>query len=290
MRRPPCTSRARPRSAGDPPRSCAPGCRRCDRSGRGRETPRPAAAGSAARIHEVDRRKGVLHGDLLRPEMLLQGDRVIGAAFHRRVVRDDDDLAARDAAHSRHEARAGRGVLVETPARERRDLEKGGSRIEKALEALADEKLAARDVPRALLLSAAFPGLRELAAQARGERAVVGGILPELRRGRGELRDEDFAHARSPARRRMASTVAPVVVPGRKMSRTPRALSGAMSFSGMIPPTTTAMLSPPLSFKASITSGTRTLWAPDRIERPTTSTSSWTAAAAICRGVCLRPE
>ncbi len=91
---------------------------------------------------------------------------------------------------------------------------------------------------------------------------------PEARRAAQE------AAALSPARRRIAATVAAVLVPGRKTSRTPFALSGAMSLSGMIPPTTTAIPSPPRSLSAAITSGTRTLCAPERIERPTTSTSS----------------
>jgi len=35
--------------------------------------------------------------------------------------------------------------------------------------------------------------------------------------------------------------------------------------------------------------GQRVLWAPERMERPTTSTSSWTAAEAIISGVWRRP-
>ena len=45
-RRPPCTSPSRPRPAGCRPPTCAPGCRRCGRSARGRGRPRPAAAGT----------------------------------------------------------------------------------------------------------------------------------------------------------------------------------------------------------------------------------------------------
>ena len=39
----------------------------------------------------------------------------------------------------------------------------------------------------------------------------------------------------------------------------------------------------------STTDGTKALWAPDRMDSPTTSTSSCRAASAIISGVCLRP-
>jgi len=38
-----------------------------------------------------------------------------------------------------------------------------------------------------------------------------------------------------------------------------------------------------------MTSGSNRLWAPERIDSPTASTSSWTAAAAICSGVWRNP-
>ena len=37
------------------------------------------------------------------------------------------------------------------------------------------------------------------------------------------------------------------------------------------------------------TRGTRVMWAPERIERPTASASSWITVAAICSGVWCRP-
>ena len=49
--------------------------------------------GTAA-LHEVDTRKPVLASDLLRSQMLLHRDRVVGAALHRGIVGNDDTLAA----------------------------------------------------------------------------------------------------------------------------------------------------------------------------------------------------
>src|SRR3546814_3069932 len=48
----------------------------------------------AAGIDQVDARQMVLLGNLLGSQMLLHGDREVGAAFHRGVVSDDHALAA----------------------------------------------------------------------------------------------------------------------------------------------------------------------------------------------------
>ncbi len=45
----------------------------------------------------------------------------------------------------------------------------------------------------------------------------------------------------------------------------------------------------PRCFMSSSTSGNSVMWAPERIESATTSTSSWTAASTICPGVWWSP-
>ena len=52
----------------------------------------------AARVDEVDAGQAVLERDLLRAQVLLDRERVVGAALDRGVVGDDQHLAARDAA------------------------------------------------------------------------------------------------------------------------------------------------------------------------------------------------
>src|SRR5436190_1847549 len=108
----------------------------------------------------------------------------------------------------------------------------------------------------------------------------------ELSRATAEPRDRATY---PPTALRIASTAAVVGVPGRKISRMPIAFSFGMSCSGMIPPAKTMMSCAPSSFSMRMISGKRTLCAPDRIESPIASTSSCTAAATICSGVCRSP-
>ena len=56
-------------------------------------------------VDEVDARKAVLLGDLLRAQVLLDRQREVGAALHRRVVGDDHALAALDHPDARDDAR-----------------------------------------------------------------------------------------------------------------------------------------------------------------------------------------
>ena len=63
----------------------------------------------AARVDEVDAGQAVLGGDLLRPQVLLDRHRIVGAALHRGVVGDDHHLLPGDPAdagdHARRRAR-----------------------------------------------------------------------------------------------------------------------------------------------------------------------------------------
>src|SRR5262245_20078547 len=85
------------------------------------------------------------------------------------------------------------------------------------------------------------------------------------------------------------STISEVGAPGVKISATPCPLSSAASSSGIVPPTTTSTSSAPLSFSPSRIFGTSVMCAPDRIEIPTASASSWIAVSTICSGVWWRP-
>ncbi len=78
----------------------------------------------AAGIDEVDARQAVLERDLLRAQVLLDGDREVRAAFDRGVVGDDQHFAARDAADAGDEAGGRRLVVVHVERGERRQLEK----------------------------------------------------------------------------------------------------------------------------------------------------------------------
>ena len=78
--------------------------------------------------------------------MFLDGERVVGAAFHRRVVADDHALAAGDAADADDQAGAGDFVLIQAVRDELADLEERRTGVEQAFYAVAGEELAARGV------------------------------------------------------------------------------------------------------------------------------------------------
>src|SRR5690348_2472723 len=60
-----------------------------------------------ATLDEIDARKPIFARDLLRAQVLFYGDRVVGAALHRRIVRDDDALTPADAPYSGDDSGAG---------------------------------------------------------------------------------------------------------------------------------------------------------------------------------------
>ena len=72
-------------------------------------------------------------------------------------------------------------------------------------------------------------------------------------------------------------------------SATPSFFSSGASSAGIVPPTITTTSSTPCSLSSSTTLGTSVMWAPERIERPTASASSWITVSAICSGVWCRP-
>ena len=85
----------------------------------------------ATRINEIDARQVVLGRDLLRPQMLFDGQREICPAFDSRIIRDDQHLAVGDAADAGNDAGARRFAVVKTVGGQRSNLQErrpGGSR------------------------------------------------------------------------------------------------------------------------------------------------------------------
>jgi hypothetical protein len=78
--------------------------------------------------------------------MLLDGEGVVAAALHGRIVGDDHGEPAGDLADAGDEAGGGDILSIDVVGGELADFEEGGARIEEALDALAREKLAAGDV------------------------------------------------------------------------------------------------------------------------------------------------
>ena len=154
----------------------------------------------AARIDEIDARQVVLAGDLLRPQVLLDGQRVVRAALDRRVVADDHAFAAADAADAGDDAGGGDRSVVHAVRGQLRELEKRRAGIEQRADALARQQLAARDVLRATRLRRR-PARRAptSALQVGDERRHRVAVLRERRVARVEFRFDD-GHRRVRAR------------------------------------------------------------------------------------------
>src|SRR6185369_11327725 len=116
--------------------------------------------------------------------MLLDRERVIGAAFHGRVVRDDHAARAADRADPADDAGCGQRLVVDAVAGQPADLEPRGLRIEELRDTLAREQLAALAMPRAGALRAALLDLFAQAPQVRRKRSVVRRVALEVLRGR----------------------------------------------------------------------------------------------------------
>ena len=117
----------------------------------------------AAAVDEVDAGQPVDPGHLLRPEVLLDRDGVVGAALDGGVVGDDDALAAADPADAGDDAGRGDGVgtvgVAVHPGRgQRAQLQERAARVEQPVDPLAREQLAAVEVLAPGGLAAALAG------------------------------------------------------------------------------------------------------------------------------------
>ena len=134
----------------------------------------------AAGVDEVDAGQAVVERDLLRPQVLLHRERIVGAALDRRVVGDDQDLAAGHAADAGDEAGAGRVAVIEAGGGERRDFEEGRARVEQPVDPFADRQLALLAMAGVGGGTAAGPRRLEPGAQVGDERRHAGGVVAKL--------------------------------------------------------------------------------------------------------------
>ena len=97
----------------------------------------------AAAVDQIDARQPVLLGNLLRAEMLLDRQRIVSAAFDRRVVADDHDLFAGNSADAGDDPGARHFALIHVARGELADLEEWRAWIEQSFDPIAGQKLAA---------------------------------------------------------------------------------------------------------------------------------------------------
>ena len=125
----------------------------------------------AARVDQVDAGQPVLERDLLRADVLLDRQRIVGAALDRGVVGDDQHLASGDAADAGDDAGGRRLVVVQVPGGERRQLEERRARVEQLVDPLAHRQLALGAMPLEVLRAAALARRRRPLAQLGDQRA-----------------------------------------------------------------------------------------------------------------------
>ncbi len=134
----------------------------------------------AAAVNQVDAGQVILLGDLLRPQVLLDGEGIVGAALHSGVVGDDNDLAAADGADAGNDAGTGHLVGVDGVSGEGAQLQEGGAVVQQQLHALAHQQLAALGVLAACVLATALGCCSHVLTQLGGEGLVVGDVGLEL--------------------------------------------------------------------------------------------------------------
>ena len=96
----------------------------------------------ARRIHQVDDRQAVAHGDFLRPQNLVDGFRPPRAGLHRGIVGDDHARPLFDVAEPRDHARRGSLPVVAIISYQQADFEKQRARIDQMRDAFARRQFA----------------------------------------------------------------------------------------------------------------------------------------------------
>jgi hypothetical protein len=149
----------------------------------------------AAGIDQIDARQAIFARHFLRAQMFLDGDRVVGAALHRRVIGDDHAFAAFDAADTGYQAAARDLVVVHAVRGERRQFEERRARIQQGIDTIARQELAARHMLLSRRVGAAECRLRGQRAQLIHELPRARDVVAK-RLAAGAQRRLDRAHPR----------------------------------------------------------------------------------------------
>ena len=146
----------------------------------------------AAGVDEVHTGQTVLQRDVLRAYVLLDGDREVRPALHRRIVGDDHHFAARDAADACDQSGPRRIAVVHVERRERRELQEGRTGIEQPIDPIADRQLALLAMPFDVFRAAALAGGEQTLPQLGDELLHAVTIALKGRVGGIDVRREDF--------------------------------------------------------------------------------------------------
>ena len=107
-------------------------------------------------VDEIDTGQVVFFGNLLGAQVFLDGHRIVGAAFDRRVVADDHALVALNPADARNDPGAGGCVVIHVVGRGRRQFKEGRARIQQTCHPVARQHFPSADMPIPRLGAAAL--------------------------------------------------------------------------------------------------------------------------------------
>ena len=142
---------------------------------------------SAAGINQIDTGQAVFQGDFLGAQVFFDGQRVVGAAFDRGVVGHDHAFDAMNAANAGDHRGCRHVTAIHAISGKLPDLQEGRARIEQAIDALAGEQLATRQVLLAGGFRAAEGDFLDLFMQVCDQAAHGVGVGLKVRRARIEL-------------------------------------------------------------------------------------------------------
>ena len=95
-------------------------------------------------IDQIQAGQSILGRNFLRSQMLFDGQRIIAAALHRRVVADDDTGAARNLTDPGNHPRCRNILAVHIVRGNLGDFQKGAARVKQPFDPLPWQQLAAR--------------------------------------------------------------------------------------------------------------------------------------------------
>ena len=133
-----------------------------------------------AGVDQIDARQAVLLGNRLGAQMLLHRQRIIGAAFDRRIVGDNHAFHTLDAANTGNQPACRNILAVHLVGCKLTDFQKGRARIEQGVDTLARQQLAPRQMPLLRLLTAALADLSQQLLQLIDQLAHGVGVGDEV--------------------------------------------------------------------------------------------------------------
>ncbi len=168
-----------------------------------------------AGIHQIEAGKAQPLGDGLGAQVFFHRERVVGAALHGGIVHHQHAESARDPADAGDDAGGGHRFVIDLPAGQRGQFEKGGTRVQQLVDALAGQQLAA-SLMAGVVGSAAAQGYLLQAGIEIVDQGLHGGPIGRIFRTSGVEAGVDPAHALSPissrpmSQRRISEVPAPI--------------------------------------------------------------------------------